>query len=93
MFAFVIVIYHFHLYLFFSEISISEKIIKKISKFDLKNIKKYCVPILYYSFIVLLLTFVLFSNLMLFLTDSFDGTIFWLCVMFSSATNHLSMKF
>ena len=55
MFAFVIVIYHFHLYLFFSEISISEKIIKKISKFDLKNIKKYCVPILYYSFIVFII--------------------------------------
>ena len=27
---------------------------------------------------------VLFSIMMLFLTDSFDGTIFWLCVMFSS---------
>ena len=26
----------------------------------------------------------IFSILMLFLTDSFDGTIFWLCVMFSS---------
>ena len=46
--------------------------------------KKYSVPILYYSFIVLLLILVLFSILMLFLTDSFDGTIFWLCVMFSS---------
>ena len=49
-----------------------------------KNIYKYCVPILYYSFIVLLLTLVLFSILMLFLTDSSEGTIIWLCVMFSS---------
>ena len=46
----------------------------------LKIIYNNCVPIPYYILAPIFGTYLI---LMLFLTDSFDETFFWLCVMFS----------